>query len=82
VAARRAAQLVLAGAAGPADERVEGTEQDALTVNHFYDIGRPIEVFDVQRAAICRTHDAILATRNMKDFRDYRTRPTGHLARS
>lgn len=32
--------------------------------------GAPIDGFDAQIAAICRTHGAILATRNMKDFED------------
>lgn len=30
--------------------------------------GKSIDGFDAQIAAICRTHDAILATRNVKDF--------------
>lgn len=30
--------------------------------------GRPIDGFDAQIAAICRSHDAKLATRNTKDF--------------
>lgn len=33
-------------------------------------LGLPIEAFDAQIAAICRTHQATLATRNVKDFRD------------
>lgn len=32
--------------------------------------GTPIEGFDAQIAAICRAHDAALATRNNKAFRD------------
>jgi predicted nucleic acid-binding protein len=31
-------------------------------------IGRPISQFDAQIAAIAKAHDAILATRNIKDF--------------
>lgn len=31
-------------------------------------LGRPIEGFDAQIAAICRAHGAALATRNVKDF--------------
>lgn len=31
-------------------------------------IGSPIDGFDAQIAAICRTHSCILATRNIKDF--------------
>ncbi|MCZ7436005.1 type II toxin-antitoxin system VapC family toxin [Micromonospora sp. WMMC241] len=33
-------------------------------------IGRPIDGFDAQIAAICRTQVATLATRNIKDFAD------------
>jgi predicted nucleic acid-binding protein len=32
--------------------------------------GLPIDGFDAQIASICRTHDAALATRNLKDFYD------------
>lgn len=32
--------------------------------------GAPIDGFDAQIASICRTHDASLATRNVKDFED------------
>ena len=32
--------------------------------------GLPIDGFDAQIAAICRTHDAPLATRNGKDFQE------------
>lgn len=31
-------------------------------------VGRPISGFDAQIAAICRVHDATLATRNTRDF--------------
>lgn len=30
--------------------------------------GKPISQFDAQIASICRTHKAILATRNVNDF--------------
>jgi len=30
--------------------------------------GRPISALDAQIAGICRQHDAVLATRNMRDF--------------
>ncbi|HWH01830.1 MAG TPA: type II toxin-antitoxin system VapC family toxin [Pilimelia sp.] len=33
-------------------------------------LGRPIDGFDAQIAAICRAHAATLATRNTKDFAD------------
>lgn len=33
-------------------------------------LGRPITVADAQIAAICRSHNAICATRNVKDFAD------------
>lgn len=33
-------------------------------------IGAPIDGLDAQIAAICRAHEAPLATRNLKDFRD------------
>lgn len=33
-------------------------------------VGRPIEGFDAQIAAICRSQSATLATRNIKDFAD------------
>lgn len=32
--------------------------------------GRPMSMADAQIAAICRTHDAALATRNIKDFEE------------
>jgi predicted nucleic acid-binding protein len=34
--------------------------------------GTPIDGFDAQVASICRAHDASLATRNVKDFRNTR----------
>lgn len=32
--------------------------------------GRPMSMADAQIAAICRTHDAALATRNIRDFEE------------
>ena len=37
-------------------------------VSHRDGLGRPIEGFDAQIAAICRAHGAAVATRNVKDF--------------
>lgn len=37
-------------------------------VAHCESLGSPIDGFDGQIAAICHTHAAILATRNIKDF--------------
>lgn len=39
-------------------------------VAHLDNLGTPIDGFDAQIAAICRTHAAVLATRNTKDFTD------------
>jgi hypothetical protein len=48
---------------------------DAGSSSHYADIvascrrrGRPMSALDVQIAAICRQHDATLATRNITDF--------------
>jgi predicted nucleic acid-binding protein len=48
---------------------------DADCSRHFADVvaartrsGHPISAFDAQIAAICRQHDATLATRNTADF--------------
>jgi predicted nucleic acid-binding protein len=41
-----------------------------LIVSHRDSLGLPIEGFDAQIAAICRARGAILATRNVKDFRE------------
>lgn len=50
---------------------------DAAAATHYPTIvarrdraGRPIDGFDAQIASICATHDAALATRNIKDFQD------------
>ncbi len=37
-------------------------------VSHRERAGTPIDGFDAQIASICRTHNATLATRNVKDF--------------
>ncbi|MGH3826999.1 MAG: type II toxin-antitoxin system VapC family toxin [Pseudonocardiaceae bacterium] len=50
---------------------------DAAAAAHYPTIvtrrdraGLPIDGFDAQIASICRSHDAALATRNLKDFHD------------
>ena len=50
---------------------------DAAAAAHYPTIvtrrdrsGLPIDGFDAQIASICTTHDAALATRNLKDFQD------------
>lgn len=50
---------------------------DAAAARHYPGIvirrsraGLPIDGFDAQIASICHTHDAALATRNVKDFQD------------
>lgn len=54
-------------------DQVLGFDADAAV--HYADVvrgrdrlGLPIDGFDAQIAAICRAHDAMLATRNTKDF--------------
>ena len=42
----------------------------ATIVAHRDHLGLPIDGFDAQIAAICRTRSAALATRNGKDFRE------------
>lgn len=42
----------------------------APIVAHRDRIGLPIDGFDAQIAAICQTYEAVLATRNVKDFRE------------
>lgn len=42
----------------------------ATIVAHRDRLGFPMDGFDAQIAAICRTHGAALATRNAKDFRE------------
>jgi predicted nucleic acid-binding protein len=56
-------------------ERVLAFDAEAALVHAMIVSGRdraglPIDGFDVQIAAICRTHRAALATRNAKDFQD------------
>jgi toxin FitB len=48
----------------------EASDHYALIVSHCDGIGRPIDGFDAQIAAICRARGATLATRNLKDFRE------------
>lgn len=43
-------------------------EEYAFVVRARDDAGRPISGFDAKIAAVCRTHRAVLATRNVKDF--------------
>ena len=50
---------------------------DGVAAAHYADIvvqrermGRPISMADAQMAAICRSHGATLATRNVDDFAD------------
>jgi predicted nucleic acid-binding protein len=42
----------------------------ATIVAHRDRLGLPIDGFDAQIAAICRSRTAVLATRNIKDFRE------------
>ncbi|PXX76595.1 hypothetical protein SAMN05660489_00155 [Pseudomonas sp. LAMO17WK12:I10] len=42
----------------------------AHLISHRESLGRPISLVDAQIAAICRVHDAAIATRNAKDFSD------------
>jgi predicted nucleic acid-binding protein len=46
----------------------EAAASCALIVAHRERVGLPIKGFDAQIASICRSHDAALATRNVKDF--------------
>jgi predicted nucleic acid-binding protein len=55
------------------DHRIAAFDETAAA--HYADIvvvrervGRPISAADAQIAAICRSHDALLATRNLDDF--------------
>ncbi|WP_227997733.1 type II toxin-antitoxin system VapC family toxin [Nocardia australiensis] len=47
---------------------VHAAAQYALIMADREQIGRPISIFDGQIAAICHTRNAVLATRNTKDF--------------
>lgn len=56
-------------------EYIQPFDADAATwyakiVAHRDRIGLPIDGFDAQIAAICRTRGVALATRNVKDFRE------------
>ncbi len=50
----------------PFDRRA--AEYYASIVDERDRLGLPIDGFDAQIAAICRTHNAVVATRNVKDF--------------
>lgn len=47
---------------------VPAAEAYAQVVSECERGGAPVEGFDVQIAAICLVHDALLATRNVRDF--------------
>lgn len=47
----------------------EAATRYAAIVSERDRAGLPIDGFDAQIAAICRSHGAALATRNLKDFR-------------
>lgn len=44
--------------------------QPLLAQRNLHHVGTPIDGFDAQIAAICRTRAAVLATRNIKNFLD------------
>jgi predicted nucleic acid-binding protein len=46
----------------------EAATRYAAVVSERDRAGLPIDGFDAQIAAICRSHGAVLATRNLKDF--------------
>ena len=48
----------------------ETARAHASLVDRRSRLGRPVEGFDAQIAAICAVHGATLATRNLKDFVD------------
>ncbi len=48
---------------------VEAATRYAAIVSERDRVGLPIDGFDAQIAAICASHGAALATRNLKDFR-------------
>jgi toxin FitB len=52
----------------PFDLAAAGAYADVATVRE--NLGSPIDGFDAQIAAICRSQAAVLATRNTKDFID------------
>jgi predicted nucleic acid-binding protein len=52
----------------PFDLAAANAYADVVTVRES--LGNPIDGFDAQIAAICRSHAATLATRNTKDFAD------------
>jgi len=50
----------------PFDDRAAAAYAEILS--HRESIGRPMDGFDAQVAAICHVHGAVLATRNVRDF--------------
>ena len=69
------AELLDAMVADDFEHRVVAFDETAAA--HYADIvvrrergGRPISAADAQIAAICRSHDAVIATRNTSDFTD------------
>lgn len=59
---------MFAGSVLPFD--VDSTVQYAEVINRRTRAGTPIAALDAQIAAICRQHEATLATRNLRDFVD------------
>ncbi len=49
---------------------IDSSEHYAEIVSSRSRAGRPISTFDAQIAAVCRQHEALLATRNTADFTD------------
>jgi predicted nucleic acid-binding protein len=49
---------------------VAAAEWYGWIVSHRDGLGRPIDGFDAQIAAICRANGAAVATRNVKDFEE------------
>ena len=69
------AELLDAMVAEDFEHRVVAFDETAAA--HYADIvvrrergGRPISAADAQIAAICRSHDGVIATRNTSDFTD------------
>lgn len=59
---------MFAGSVLPFD--VDSTVQYAEVISRRTRAGTPIAALDAQIAAICRQHEATLATRNLRDFVD------------
>lgn len=64
-AGQRHRRVVAADAVEPL---IEQATVDAYDETERERMGMPIDGFDAQIAAICRSHGAALATRNVKDF--------------